>query len=48
MRDEQHEKRSQRYIEDNPVKARLAVAGKEWSWGSARFRDDCERLCLPD
>jgi hypothetical protein len=48
MRDEEHERRSQRYIEDNPVKAGLAAVCKEWSWGSARFRDDYERLCLPE
>ncbi len=48
MRDEEHERRTQRYIEDNPVKARLIASRKEWPWGSARFRDGYERLCLPD
>jgi len=48
MRDEEHERRSLSYIENNPVKAGLATGRKEWPWGSARFRDDFERLCLPD
>lgn len=48
MRDERHEQRTRKYIEENPVKAKLATARKEWPWSSARFRDDYERLCLPD
>jgi hypothetical protein len=48
MRDEEHERRSRRYIENNPVKAGLVAVCKEWPWGSAHFRDDYERLCLPD
>ncbi len=28
-----------RYVEDNPVKARLAVTAEQWAWSSARFRD---------
>ena len=48
MRDVEHEQRSRRYIEDNPVKAGLVAFRKDWPWGSARFRDDYERLCLPD
>jgi len=48
MRDEEHERRSQKYIEANPVKARLVATNKEWAWSSARFRDGYERLCLPD
>ncbi len=47
MRDAEHERRSQKYIEANPVKAGLAAVPKEWPWSSARFRDDYERLCLP-
>ena len=47
MRDEEHERRTRKYIEENPVKAGLAGSRKEWSWSSARFRDDYERLCLP-
>jgi REP element-mobilizing transposase RayT len=48
MRDAEHERRTQNYIEANPVQAGLAAARKEWPWGSARFRDDYERLCLAD
>ncbi len=48
MRDAEHERRSRKYIEANPVKAGLSAIGKEWPWGSARFRDDYERLRLPD
>lgn len=47
MRGEEHERRTQKYIEENPVKAGLVASRKEWPWGSARFRDDYERLCLP-
>ena len=48
MRDADHERLTQKYIEDNPVKAGLVASGKEWPWSSACFRDDYERLCLPD
>jgi len=47
MRDEAHELRTKRYIENNPVKAHLASVPKEWPWSSARFRDQYERLVLP-
>jgi putative transposase len=47
MRDSQHELKSRRYIENNPAKAKLVASPKEWPWGSARFRDSHERLCLP-
>jgi REP element-mobilizing transposase RayT len=47
MRDREHERRAQRYIENNPTKAKLAVLPKEWPWSSARFRDAYERLCAP-
>jgi len=48
MRDADHEQRTRKYIEANPVKAGLALERKEWPWSSARFRDAYERLCLPD
>jgi REP element-mobilizing transposase RayT len=48
MRDAEHERRTQKYIEENPLKAGLVVSSAAWQWGSARFRDDYERLCLPD
>ena len=47
MRDSQHESKTRRYIETNPTKAKLASFPKEWPWGSARYRDAYERLCLP-
>jgi putative transposase len=46
MRDGEHELKTQRYIENNPTKAKLAASPKEWPWSSARFRDAHERLCV--
>jgi REP element-mobilizing transposase RayT len=40
IRDAEHESRTIRYIENNPVKAGLTLLAKEWSWSSARFRDE--------
>jgi len=37
-------KRAIRYTEQNPVKAFLAKAACEWSWSSARHRDEYDRL----
>ena len=39
MRDSEHEQRTRRYIENNPVKALLVRETKEWRRSSARFRD---------
>jgi len=39
MRDQPHEQRTRRYIENNPVKAGLVRAATDWRWSSARFRD---------
>jgi REP element-mobilizing transposase RayT len=47
MRDTQHEVRTVRYIETNPVKAKLVREPKDWPEGSARFRDEFARLMLP-
>jgi len=47
MRDGEHERRTRRYIENNPTKARLVASPQHWPWSSARFRDAYERLCLP-
>ncbi len=44
IRDEAHLKRAIRYTEQNPVKAFLAKTAREWSWCSARHRDEYERL----
>jgi len=46
MRDGSHEVITRRYIENNPVKARLVASPKEWGWSSARYRDAYERLCV--
>jgi REP element-mobilizing transposase RayT len=40
MRDEAQETRMRRYIENNPVKAHLALEPRQWPWSSARFRDE--------
>jgi putative transposase len=47
MRDNRHEDCARRYIENNPVKARLTASAKDWRWSSARFRDDYNVLRLP-
>jgi REP element-mobilizing transposase RayT len=39
MRDAEHELKTRRYIENNPVKALLVREPREWPWSSARFRD---------
>jgi REP element-mobilizing transposase RayT len=44
MRDSVHERRTIRYIENNPVKAKLARSAKDWPWSSARFRDEYGNL----
>jgi len=44
IRDGEHLKRAIRYTENNPVKAGLMAERKAWRWGSARWRDEYERL----
>jgi REP element-mobilizing transposase RayT len=39
IRDEQHLRRVVRYIENNPVSARLVRAPEDWLWSSARYRN---------
>jgi REP element-mobilizing transposase RayT len=39
MRDEEQTRKAIRYIENNPVKAKLCRTPEEWPFGSARFRD---------
>ncbi len=46
MRDPEHELKTRRYVENNPVKALLVREPKEWPWSSARFRDELGRLRL--
>jgi REP element-mobilizing transposase RayT len=40
IRDGEHLATVTRYIEENPVKARLVAEAKAWLWGSARLRRD--------
>ena len=47
MRNDEQERNAVRYIEKNPVKAKLCRTAEEWQSGSARFRDDYRRFVLP-
>lgn len=47
MRDEEQEKTAIRYIEANPVKAKLRRTATDWTFSSARFRDEYRRLVIP-
>nr|MBA4148098.1 transposase [Verrucomicrobiota bacterium] len=44
IRDTAHLQKAIRYTEANPVKAGLVRDRKKWSWGSARLRDEYERM----
>jgi putative transposase len=46
MRDEAQEKIAIRYIESNPVKAKLCGAKEQWSFSSTRFRDKFDQLVI--
>ena len=46
MRNAEQERKTVRYIENNPTKAKLVLDPKAWPWSSARFRDAYGRLCL--
>ena len=49
MRTEEQARKAIRYIENNPVKAKLCLTPEEWLFGSARFRNPQTRqLNLPD
>lgn len=48
MRDEEQERTAIRYIENNPVQAKLCRVAAEWSFSSARFRDEYRRMVLPN
>jgi len=41
MRVAEHERKTVRYIENNPEKAKLVLDAKDWPWSSGRFRDEC-------
>ena len=48
MRDAEQKRKAVRYIEHNPVKAKLCRAPEEWPFSSARYRDPQTReLKLP-
>jgi hypothetical protein len=47
MRDEEQERTAIRYIESNPLKAKLCRTAQEWPLGSAKFRDKFHRLLIP-
>ena len=44
IRNEAHLKRAIKYTEQNPAKALLVKGVRDWPWGSARHRDEYERL----
>jgi REP element-mobilizing transposase RayT len=48
MRSEEQERTAIRYIENNPVKAKLCQLAEEWPFSSARFRDKYNRLVGSD
>ena len=48
MRDEDQERKAIRYIEINPVMAKLCETAEAWPFTSARFRDESGRLVLPN
>ena len=47
MRNKMQEKTAVRYIENNPVNAKLCRTTEEWPFSSARFRDEFQRLAIP-
>lgn len=46
MRNLEHERKTVRYIEGNPVRAKLVLEPTAWPWSSARLRDNFGRLKL--
>ena len=46
IRDGAHLKRAIRYTEHNPMKAFLTKAARDWTWCSARHRDEYERAAV--
>jgi len=46
MRSTEQEKTAIRYVESNPVKAKLCRTAEDWPYSSARFRDEYRRLIL--
>ena len=48
MRDEKQERKAVRYVECDPVNAKLSHAAEDWPFGSARFRDEFQRLVISE
>jgi hypothetical protein len=48
MRDDEHLSKAVRYVEGNPVKAKLVRTEKQWPYSSARLRDEYGRLPPPN
>lgn len=46
MRDAEHERKTVKYIESNPAKAKMVLDPKAYVWNSARLRDEYGRLKL--
>ena len=46
MRNAEHEQKTVKYLESNPIKAGLAREPKAWAWSSARLRDEYGALRL--
>lgn len=44
IRDAAHMAQAIRYVEENPMKAKLVGDPREWPWSSARWRDAYNRL----
>jgi putative transposase len=47
MRNEEQERKAGRYIEANPVKAKLCRAPEDWRFSSTRFRDKYAQMMIP-
>ncbi len=47
MRSEEQERAAIRYVENNPVNAKLCRTAEDWPFSSARFCDEYRRLVLP-
>ena len=47
MRSTEQEKTAIRYVESNPVRAKLCRTAEDWPFSSARFRDKYRQLILP-
>jgi putative transposase len=48
MRDAAQQRTAIRYIENNPVNAKLCISKEKWPFTSAKFRDEFARLVIPN